>query len=205
MSTIESRVNARLALKAKGAPETGSKPFSPAPDDDSADREFAKRRDLLVQIGRKHPEVRLAAFLVALVHLNPDQGTGSLTISEKTDSFFVADLLGLTMDELAQYMLGFQSQGLVKSMSNGSLRIANLAALERLADGDLRGETFETADVRSQSRKMIVEPPRVYTRSTAEAVSLSQFDSAARFDVAFIMSAASLLVALAIAFGIVGL
>jgi hypothetical protein len=205
MSTIESRVNGRLAFKAKGAPETGSKSFSPGSDNDSADREFAKRRDLLVQIGRKHPEVRLAAFLVALVHLNPDQGTGSLVISEKTDSFFVADLLGLKLDELARHMLQFQSQGLVKSMPNGSLRITNLAALERLADGHLRDENLEATDDLFESYKVIVEPPRVYTRATTEAVSLSQFDTAARFDVAFVMSAASLLVALAIAFGIVGL
>lgn len=205
MSTIESRVNGRLAFKVKGAPETVSKSFSPASEEDTANREFLKRRDLLVQIGRKHPEVRLAAFLVALVHLNPDQGTGSLVISEKTDSYFVADLLGLKLDELAQYMLRFQSQGLVKSMPNGSLRITNLAALERLADGHLRNENLDTADDPFASHKIIVEPPRVYTRSTAEAASLSQFDGAARFDVAFVISAASLLVALAVAFGIVGL
>lgn len=205
MSTIESRVNGRLAFKAKGAPETGSKSFSPGSHDDSAEREFAKRRDLLLQIGRKHPEVRLAAFLVALVHLNPDQGTGSLVISEKTDSFFVADLLGLKLDDLAGHMLQFQSRGLVKSLPNGSLRITNLAALERLADGHLDDENPGVADDLFESHKVIVEPPRVYTRATTEAVSLSQFDGAARFDVAFVMSASSLLVALAVAFGIVGL
>ncbi len=168
-------------------------------------RSCCRRRDRLVHIGRKNPTVRLAAFLVAIVHLNPDQGSGGLVISEKTDSLFVADLLGFSIDELATHLLQFQSQGLVMPLPNGSLRITNLAALEHLADGHPLPKSTPASEELSAVHRVIVEPPRVYTRSTAEAVSLSQFDNAIRFDVVSLISAASLVVALAIAFGIVGL
>ena len=230
MSWIESGVDGKQAFKAFGAPtpftaarfsDAGAKPnfewtapiarptsnkrLSPAPNNDSANEELLRRRDRLVHIGRNNPTVRLAAFLVAIVHLNPDQGSGGLVISEKTDSLFVADLLGFSIDELATHLLQFQSQGLVMPLPNGSLRITNLAALERLADGHPHPKSTPASEELSQVHRVIVEPPRVYTHSTAEAVSLSQFDNAIRFDVVSVISAASLVVALAIAFGIVGL
>jgi hypothetical protein len=230
MSLIESSVDGKLAFRAFGAPSaftaaryshvdaksnfeltapfarpSSDKPFSPTSNNDSANEELLKRRDRLVHIGRNNPTVRLAAFLVAIVHLNPDQGSGELVISEKTDSFFVADLLGLRMDELAEHLLQFKAQGLVMPLANGSLRITNLAALERLADGHPLPKSASASEDLSAVHRVIVEPPRVYTRSTAEAVSLSQFDNAIRFDVVSLISAASLVVALAVAFGIVGL
>jgi hypothetical protein len=231
MSWIESGVDGKQAFKAFGAPSpftaarfshagaksksewtapiarpTSDKRLSPAPNNDSANEELLQRRDRLVHIGRNNPTVRLAAFLVAIVHLNPDQGSGGLVISEKTDSLFVADLLGFSIDELATHLLQFQSQGLVMPLPNGSLRITNLAALERLADGHPLPKSTPASDEELAAvHRVIVEPPRVYTRSTAEAVSLSQFDNAIRFDVVSVISAASLVVALAIAFGIVGL
>jgi hypothetical protein len=187
------------------ARQASDKVFSSASNNDSADEELLKRRDLLVHVGRKNPTVRLAAFLVAIVHLNPDSGSGGLVISEKTDSLFVADLLGFSMDELVKHLLQFKSQGLITPLSNGSLRITNLAALERLADGHALPASPHASEDEFEVHRVIVEPPRVYTRSTAEAVSLSQFDNAVRFDVVSLTSAACLVVALAVAFGIVGL
>jgi hypothetical protein len=90
-------------------------------------------------------------------------------------------------------------------MPNGSLRITNLAALERLADGQALPENARGAEDHLEEYRVIVEPPRVYARSTAEAVSLSQFDNAIRFDIVALTSAACLVVALAVGFGIVGL
>jgi hypothetical protein len=183
--------------------QAAGKTVSPLPENDSAHDELLARRDQLADIGRKNPTTRLAAFLVAIVHLNPDQGSSELVISEKTDSHFVADLLGFSMDDLVKHLLQFKAQGLVTPMPNGSLRITNLAALERMADGDALPQDADASQDLTEVHRIIVEPPRVYTRSTTEAVSLSQFDNAVRYDVVSMTTAACLVVALAVAFGIV--
>jgi hypothetical protein len=230
MATIQSRVEGRLAFEAIGAPiifdEKGLSHFidanfgefdiriepsferpmpliaqSPPSGDDSAQMEFLKRRDLLALTARQNPAMRLAAFLVATANRNSHEGWGAFLISETTDARFVADFLGLGIDELKQHLLQFQSQGLVAALPNGSLEIIDLDGLEMLSEGEALSAETEVSEDRHEAGVA----PRVYTRSAVEPLALKDHDSAIRFDVLTASSAACLVVAFAVALGIVGL
>ncbi len=138
--------------------------------------------------------------------MNPDQGSGAFVISETTDARFVADLLGLSLEDLTQLLLQFKADGLVAPMPNGSMRVTNLAGLERLADGFPLSKGTPASEGISEAHRVIVEPPRVYMRpAAAESVSLREYDNAIRFDVFTLTATACLLVAFGMALGIVGL
>jgi hypothetical protein len=175
---------------------------SPA-GDDSAQMEFLKRRDLLARAAGENPAARLAAFLVAVLNLNSDEGWGALVVSETTDARFVADFLGLSLDELKQHLLQFQSQGLVAPLPNGSLQINDLDGLERMAEGETLIVDGQASEDHYESPRAQAAP-RIYTRGAAETLTLRDYDSAIRFDVFTVSSVACLVVAFAIALGIVG-
>jgi hypothetical protein len=188
---------------------TAETKISPLPEN-AIDREFSERRDRLVRIGRNDPVGRLAAFLVVAAHQNRNDGFGGFEIADTMNSAFVADLLGLSIEELSQTLVQLQSEGIVRALPDGALRIVDLAELERLADAALStqhdAETHGAHETES-SLASIDAPtiaPRCYARET-DAVSVEEADASIRFGVVSSVLAACICVAFAITSGFVAL
>jgi CRP/FNR family transcriptional regulator len=101
--------------------------------DDAVQREFAFRRDRLVNAGRARPLVRLAAFLIAVSHRNGEEGRDPMLIDDTLNCAVVADYLGVSIDMLALLLVQLETRGLVRPASKYDLRIVDLDRLEALA------------------------------------------------------------------------
>ena len=80
------------------------------------------------------PIERVAAFLVAVSRNNSYEGRDPNAIPDFLSSGFVAHLLGLSIDLLADVLRRLASLGVVQPSKVAGLLITDLAALERLAD-----------------------------------------------------------------------
>jgi CRP/FNR family transcriptional regulator, anaerobic regulatory protein len=78
------------------------------------------------------PIERVAAFLVAVSRNNSYEGRDPNAIPDFLSSGFVADLLGLSIDLLADVLRRLASLGVVHPGKVAGLLIKDLAALERL-------------------------------------------------------------------------
>jgi hypothetical protein len=176
---------------------------------DALDRELSERRDLLARIGRNDPVGRLAAFLVVAAHQNRNDGFGGFEIADTMNCAFVADLLGFSIEELSRTLLHLQSEGIVRSLPDGGLRIIDLAELERLAD-EVLSARHEPENRVAQETDIGIEAidppqmPRCYTRPS-EPQSIEQADASIRFGVVSSVLAACICVAFAITSGFVAL
>lgn len=174
------------------------------------ERELSERRDHLVRVGRNDPVGRLAAFLVVAAHQNRNDGFGGFEIADTVNCAFVADLLGFNIEELSQTLLYLQSEGIVRSLPDGELRIIDLAELERLAEEGLstrHGQETRAAqetDARIESIDPPAFAPRCYARSS-KPVSIEEADASIRFGVVSLVLAACICVAFAITSGVVAL
>lgn len=177
---------------------------------DALDRELSERRDLLVRVGRNDPQGRLAAFLIVAAHQNRNDGFGGFEIADTMNCAFVADLLGFSIEELSQTLVQLQSEGIVRSLPDGGLRIIDLAELERLADEGLSTQHKPETHVAHETEVSVASidaptiAPRCYARET-DAVSVDEADASIRFGVATSVLAACVCVAFAITSGFVAL
>jgi len=97
------------------------------------EREFELRRTSLVEGGRRDPVERVAAFLVALSHVNRREGRDPNVIDASWQCAFVADQLVLSIDLLAHILVEFEKRGLIESCPSRCLRLKDLVTLEGLA------------------------------------------------------------------------
>lgn len=79
------------------------------------------------------PIERVAAFLVVVSRNNSYEGRDPNAIPDFLSSGFVAGLLGLSIDLLADVLRRLASLGVVQPSKEAGLLITDLAALERLA------------------------------------------------------------------------
>jgi hypothetical protein len=86
-------------------------------------------------IPRTHAEplARIAALLISISRNNVYEGRDPKVMPDSLTSGFVADLLGIEIDDLAAQLMELQRRGLVDS-EGSTLRLKDMAALERLAD-----------------------------------------------------------------------
>jgi hypothetical protein len=94
---------------------------------------FTRRRDAIVAGNAAEPLARVAALLVSISHNNGYEGRDPATIPDTLTSGFVADLLGLDVDDLAELLVDLRVRGLIESGSTSTLRLKDIAGLERLA------------------------------------------------------------------------
>jgi hypothetical protein len=182
--------------------------------DNAIDREFSERRDRLVRIGRNDSVGRLAAFLVVAAHQNRNDGFGGFEIADTMNCAFVADLLGFSIEELSRTLLHLQSEGIVRSLPDGGLRIIDLSELERLADEGLstllgpengtETRIAQETDARIEAIDLPTIAPRCYARAIDD-VSIEDADASIRFGVVSAVIAACVCVAFAITSGFVAI
>ena len=79
--------------------------------------------------------VRVAALLSSISHNNRYEGRDPAVIPDCFSSGFVADLLGLRVDDLADALVELKHRGLVQEQGS-ALRLTDLSALERLVESD---------------------------------------------------------------------
>jgi CRP/FNR family transcriptional regulator len=102
--------------------------------DDAVAREFAFRREDLMNSARERPMVRLAAFLVAISHRAREEGGDPTLIDDTVDCGVIADFLGLSVDLLGLALMQLEMRGLVETAPFHGLRLKDLPALEAIAE-----------------------------------------------------------------------
>lgn len=97
--------------------------------------EFEFVRDGLVRSGQRNPIERVAAFFVALSRGNSHEGRLPNIIVDSVKCGVVANYLALEIDDLARILVELEDRRLIESCPPSGLRLNDIAALERLADG----------------------------------------------------------------------
>ena len=95
------------------------------------DATVAPRRSLAAA----ESHVRVAALLSSISHNNRCEGRDPAIIPDCLRSGFVADLLGLRVDDLADALVDLKHRGLVQEQGS-ALRLPDLPALEKLIESD---------------------------------------------------------------------
>ena len=95
------------------------------------DPAVARRRALAAT----ESHVRLAALLFSISHNNCYEGRDPAVIPDCFSSGFVADLLGLRIDDLADALVELKHRGLVQDQGS-AIRLTDLPALEKLIASD---------------------------------------------------------------------
>jgi CRP/FNR family transcriptional regulator len=105
-----------------------------ARQEDEGRAKFEPRNHSAVCGRSQEPIERVAAFLVAVSRNNSYEGRDPNAIPDFLSSGFVTDLLGFSIDLLADVLRRLANLGLVQPSKVAGLLITDLAALERLAD-----------------------------------------------------------------------
>jgi CRP/FNR family transcriptional regulator, anaerobic regulatory protein len=103
------------------------------------DDELEFVRDGLVKVGQRNPIERVAAFFVVLSRGNSYEGRTPNIITDSLNCGVVASGLALSVETLARILVELEERGLIENCPPLGLRLNDIAALERLADGR---ETF---------------------------------------------------------------
>jgi CRP/FNR family transcriptional regulator, anaerobic regulatory protein len=99
------------------------------------DDELEFVRDGLVRSGQRNPIERVAAFFVALSRSNSYEGRIPNIITDSLKCGVVASDLALSVEGLARILVELEERGLIENCPPSGLRLNDIAALERLADG----------------------------------------------------------------------
>jgi CRP/FNR family transcriptional regulator, anaerobic regulatory protein len=99
------------------------------------DDELELVRDGLVTSGQRNPIERVAAFFVALSRGNSYEGRIPNIITDSLKCGVVASDLALSVEGLARILVELEERGLIENCPPLGLRLNDIAALERLADG----------------------------------------------------------------------
>lgn len=105
-----------------------------AREEDEGRAKFEPRNHSAVCRRSQKPIERVAAFLVAVSRNNSYEGRAPNAVPDFLSSGFVADLLGLSIDRLADVLRRLANLGVVQPSKVAGLLITDPAALERLAD-----------------------------------------------------------------------
>ena len=103
-------------------------------NEDEGRTKFEPRNHSVVCRRSQKPIGRVAAFLVAVSRNNSYEGRAPNAVPDFLSSGFVADLLDLSIDMLADVLRRLAILGVVQPSEVAGLLITDLPALERLAD-----------------------------------------------------------------------
>jgi CRP/FNR family transcriptional regulator len=129
--------------------------------DAAIEREFELRREELREAGQRQPIERVAALLVLSARTNVEEGRRADLIRDSWRSGVIADLLQLSLDDLAAILVELERRGLIETAEEG-LRLTDIAGLEALADG--KCPAIKLGGARSQPKP---RPPRSLPAYTA--------------------------------------
>jgi CRP/FNR family transcriptional regulator len=102
---------------------------------DAIEREFEFLRKSAVKFSRENPLGRLAAFLLTLSRQNEQEGRDPAALTQPLQCGVVADFLALSIERLGSLLVQLNQRGIIEDAASGGLRLADVAALEKLAGG----------------------------------------------------------------------
>ena len=109
-------------------------PHNAARYEEAMAREFAFRRESLVNSARERPMVRLAAFLVAVSNRIREEGGDPTLIDDSVDCGVIANFLGMSVDLLALSLTQLKMRGFVETAPPHGLRLKDVEALDAIAN-----------------------------------------------------------------------
>ena len=100
---------------------------------DAVHREFAARRNEIIETFRGTAVERVASFFVALSQLNTHEGREPNLIVDSLECGIVANFLSLDIESLGHALVELEKKQLIERTSSG-LRLTDLEGLERLSE-----------------------------------------------------------------------
>ena len=122
-----------LPLELQGA-IAAADPMADAKLAEAIEREFEVRRVQLSETNSSQPLERVAALLVNLSCSNRYEGRDPHLITDSWDCGTVADMLGLSVEGLADILIELARLNLVEPDRFGGLRLIDIDGLEEIAD-----------------------------------------------------------------------
>lgn len=101
--------------------------------DEAIERDFEYRRSVALGSKRRSCLNRVAAFLVCMSRINAREGRDPRVVADSCTSEFVAELLGLKVEQLATLLLELRWKGLIQPCPGSGLQLKDIEALEELA------------------------------------------------------------------------
>lgn len=101
---------------------------------DPHERLFELRREAIARSTQQNPLARTAALLLSIASNNSYEGRDPTSVPDTLSSGFVADLLGMDLDELAHVLTELEFRGLIEPGSASTLCLKDMAGLAALAD-----------------------------------------------------------------------
>jgi CRP-like cAMP-binding protein len=98
--------------------------------------ELAATRDLMMTTGHRSACERVAAFLLALSRRNRRVGKPKDMLDLPMTRADIGDFLGLTIETVSRTLTKFKSRGFIDLPQSARVRLVNMIALERLAEGE---------------------------------------------------------------------
>lgn len=92
-------------------------------------------RGRLVDEEREQALERVAALFVVLSRNNTYEGRDPSIIADSLRCGTLADYLHMSVDELSEALIELEWRGLIEPGPNGTVRLKDVTALDRLADG----------------------------------------------------------------------
>ena len=99
------------------------------------DRELVILRSELVEAGSGAPLIRVASYLLAVSGINASEGRHPEFIGDDMKCGATAEMLGFEIDELASHLVELARRSLLAFCPPHGLRLTDIPALERLAEG----------------------------------------------------------------------
>ena len=115
---------------ARQDPEFGLKLY------EAVSRELLAARDLLLTVGQRNATERVAAFLIALSRRHERNGEDKRTIVLPMTRADIADFLSLTIETVSRTFTKLRAHGLIDLEQSTRVTVLDLAALEKIAEGD---------------------------------------------------------------------
>jgi CRP/FNR family transcriptional regulator len=101
-------------------------------------RDFAARREAVLSNAPTSPLARVAAFLVAISHLNSREGRDPYCVHDSLTCGVTAEYLRITIDVLAEQLIALRELRLIENSDQSGLRLIDLHGLECLAETSKR-------------------------------------------------------------------
>src|SRR5262245_45623822 len=100
-------------------------------------RELAATRDLMLTTGQRSAVERVASFLLALSPRNQRHGQDPTSVELPMTRTDIGDFLGLTIETVSRTFSKLKQLGLIELPCSNHVRLRDLEALKRKADGEL--------------------------------------------------------------------
>lgn len=98
------------------------------------ERLFELRREAVALSNRHDPRARVAALLLSIADTNRYEGRDPSSVPQSLSCGFVADLLRLSIEDLAGVLRDLEARDLIEPGGASTLKLKNIPALSALAD-----------------------------------------------------------------------